>query len=138
MPSRLTVTVLLALALGGGGVVAHHSFAVFFDDTKSVEIKGTVTEFVFSNPHAVITLTAARTSGGALETWRVETNAQTLLRRRGWTASSLKAGDVITVQGWPSRDGKNYMRMRRVLRADGTELGAPPPAPGTDPSGERR
>ena len=68
----------------------------------------------------------------------METNAQTLLRRRGWTAASLKAGDVITVEGWPSRDGKNYMRMRRVVRADGTVLGTPPAAAGTDPSGEKR
>jgi hypothetical protein len=30
------------------------------------------------------------------------------------------------------------MRMRRVLRADGTVLGAPAAAPGTDPSGERK
>ena len=74
----------------------------------------------------------------AQETWRAETNAPTLLRRRGWTATSLKAGDMITIEGWPSRDGKNYIRMQRVLRADGTELGAPTSAPGTDPSGERK
>jgi hypothetical protein len=136
MPVRLTLATLVVL-LAGASAGAHHSFAVFFDEGKSIEIRGSVTAFQFTNPHAIITLTGGP-AGKPPATWRVETNAQTLLRRRGWTAASLKAGDVITVEGWPSRDGKNYMRMRRVVRADGTVLGTPPAAAGTDPSGEKR
>src|SRR5512134_2164088 len=104
---------------------AHHSFAVFFDDTKSVTVSGSVTEFRFTNPHAIIEITR-KTPQGQVETWRAETNAVTLLRRRGWTAESLKAGDMVTIDGWPSRDGSHYMRVRRVVRSDGTVLGAPP------------
>lgn len=137
MLRRTAGVVLLFCTLAASSVGAHHSFAVFFDDTKSIEIRGTVTEFRFTNPHAIITLTGSA-AGGPQETWRVETNAVTLLRRRGWTADSLKAGDVITVEGWPSRDGRNYVRMRRVLRADGTALGTPAATAATDPSGERR
>ena len=137
MMSRLLPAVLVTV-LAGATVTAHHSFAVFFDDTKSIEVRGTVTEFRFTNPHGVITITGARTSGGTPESWRAETNAPTILTRRGWTASSLKKGDVITIEGWPSRDGKNYIRMRRVTRADGTVLGTPVAAPGTDPSGEKK
>jgi Family of unknown function (DUF6152) len=138
MLSRLTVAVGLASTLASVTVAAHHSFAVFFDDTKNIEVRGAVTDFRFTNPHGVITITGARTSGGAPETWRAETNAPTILTRRGWSATSLKKGDVITIEGWPSRDGKNYIRMRRVVRADGTVLGAPAAAPGTDPTGEKR
>ena len=137
MLPRLTTAVLLAV-LAGATATAHHSFAVFFDDTKSIEVRGAVTEFRFTNPHGVITITGARTSGGPQEAWRAETNAPTILIRRGWTAASLKKGDVITIEGWPSRDGKNYIRMRRVIRADGTVLGAPAAAPGTDASGEKK
>ena len=71
---------------------AHHSFAVFFDDTKSVTVSGSVTEFRFTNPHAIIEITR-KTPQGQIETWRAETNAVTLLRRRGWTAESLKVGE---------------------------------------------
>ena len=138
MMTRLTMTVLLAGVLAGATVAAHHSFAVFFDDTKSIEVRGTVTDFRFTNPHGVITITGARTGGGPQETWRAETNAPTILSRRGWSATSLKKGDVITIEGWPSRDGKNYIRMRRVTRADGTALGVPASAAGTDPSGEKK
>ena len=104
--------------------VAHHSFAVFFDETKSVSVSGSVTEFRFTNPHAIIEITR-KTPQGQIETWRAETNAVTLLRRRGWTADSLKAGDMVTIDGWPSRDGSRYLRVRRVVRPDGTVLGAP-------------
>ena len=137
MLPRTSSAVLLAMLATGASAAAHHSFAVFFDDTKSIEVRGTVTEFRFTNPHGVISFTGAR-AGGPPQPWRAETNAPTILRRRGWTPTSLKAGDVITVEGWPSRDGKNYMRMRRVIRADGKELGAPVAAPNTDPSGERK
>ena len=103
---------------------AHHSFAVFFDETKSVTVNGSVTAFRFTNPHAIIEI-SRKTPDGRSETWRAESNAVTLLRRRGWTAESLKIGQVVTIEGWPARDGSNYMRVRRVVRADGTVLGAP-------------
>ena len=112
------------LVMVAGQVRAHHSFAVFFDNTKSVTVSGSVTAFRFTNPHAIIELTR-KTPQGEVETWRAETNAVTLLRRRGWTAESLKPGDTVTVDGWPSRDGSKYLRVQRVVRADGTVLGAP-------------
>ena len=120
-PTLLTAALLAILAQQAA---AHHSFAVFFDETKSVTVSGSVTAFRFTNPHAIIEITR-KTPQGQLETWRGETNAVTLLRRRGWTAESLKIGETVTIDGWPSRDGSNYLRVRRVVRADGTVLGAP-------------
>ena len=119
------VVAILAVALAAAASAsAHHSFAVFFDDTRTIEITGSVTEFRFSNPHAIISLDV-RNKDGAVEAWKAETNAVTLLKRRGWTKDSLKAGEVITVDGWPARDGANYMRMRTIKKADGTVLGTP-------------
>ena len=108
--------------LGLTTLAAHHSFAVFFDDTKNIEVTGTVTEFRFSNPHAIISL-EVKNKDGAVEAWKAETNAVTLLKRRGWTKDSVKPGEVVTVEGWPSRDGASYMRMRKLTKADGTVLG---------------
>lgn len=123
MRNVLLATALLMMAVAE--TAAHHSFAVFFDETKSVTVSGSVTAFRFTNPHAIIEITR-KTPQGQVETWRAETNAVTLLRRRGWTADSLKAGDMVTIDGWPSRDGSHYLRVRRVVRSDGTVLGAPP------------
>jgi hypothetical protein len=119
--------ILAALLVAGLGVVrvsGHHSFAVFFEDKTIVKVTGAVTAFRFTNPHGTIEFTATGKDGRP-EAWRAETNAPTLLRRRGWTKDSLKIGETITVEGWPARDGSKYMRMRTVTRADGTVLSTP-------------
>ncbi|HLG55753.1 MAG TPA: DUF6152 family protein [Vicinamibacterales bacterium] len=114
--------VLIAVVIAAASLSAHHSFVVFFDDEKIIEVSGIVTDFRFTNPHAIISL-SAKNKQGQVESWRAETNAVTLLRRRGWTKDSLTVGEAITIEGWPARDGSNYMRMRKVTRADGTVLG---------------
>jgi hypothetical protein len=105
--------------------VAHHSFAVFFDNEQGiVAVRGVVTEFNFKNPHGVIRLNVTGKSG-AIEEWRAETNSPSILERRGWKKDSIKAGEEIVIEGWRARDGANYMRMRKVTRADGTPVGVP-------------
>ena len=115
---------VLAVGVAATPAFAHHSFAVFFDDQTVIQITGNVTDFRFTNPHAIISF-SVKNRQGQIEPWRAETNAVTLLRRRGWTKDSLTIGEVITVEGWQARDGSHYMRMRTVKRADGTVLGTP-------------
>ena len=127
--SRKLATGLLAASLLSlvppGPALAHHSFAVFFTADKDVtSIKGAVTAFRFTNPHGVIALKVKGPSG-AVQEWRAETNAPVVLQRRGWTRTSLKVGETISIEGWGSRDGKPYLRLRRALRADGTPIGIP-------------
>jgi len=112
----------ILLLMAAMPVLAHHSFAVFFDDARTVTVTGTVEEFQFRNPHGLIRITVKKADGTG-ETWKAETNSPSILERRGWTRTSLKAGEVITIDGWPARDGSNYLRMRSVKRADGTPVG---------------
>ena len=122
---RSSLAWLVLLFVGAAAPAsAHHSFAVFFDDQKIIEVSGSVTDFRFTNPHAIISF-SVKNAKGQIEPWRAETNAVTLLRRRGWTKDSLTIGETITVEGWLARDGSHYMRMRTVKRADGTVLGTP-------------
>jgi hypothetical protein len=121
--SICAAAVIAATALGGSAD-AHHSFAVFFDPNKSVTITGAVTDFRFVNPHGEIGLTVAGKDGHP-EQWRVETNSPSILQRRGWRKDSLKPGETVTIQGWPSRDGKKYIRLLKASRADGTVIGIP-------------
>ena len=109
---------LPALAFG------HHSFAVFFDGQKSITITGVVTEYKFVNPHGLIVLDV-KNKDGAVEQWKVETNSPSILRRRGWAPDTLKAGETITVEGWPGRNDTHYARLRSAKRADGTLIGKP-------------
>jgi hypothetical protein len=112
------------MALTAGAAQAHHSFAAFFDPAKSVTVTGTVTEFAFTNPHGIIALTV-KAANGSTQEWRAETNAPVVLARRGWSRTSVKPGEVLTLEGWASRDGKPYMRLRKATRADGTVIGIP-------------
>lgn len=109
-------------SMGGSAALAHHSFAVFFDEGRQVKIQGTVISFRFTNPHATIVLDATESRGKHQE-WRVETNAPVVLQRRGWSRTSLKAGDKVTIEGWPARDGKPYMRLRLATDANGKPIG---------------
>ena len=124
MRSALRWLVVVAVLAGVKPASAHHSFAVYFDDQTIITVTGSVTDFRFTNPHAVISF-SVKSADGHVEPWRAETNAVTLLRRRGWTKDSLTIGEVITIEGWRARDGSNYMRMRTVKRANGTVLGTP-------------
>ncbi len=123
MRSFLGLLMLMVIAVSAPAS-AHHSFAVYFDDQTIISVTGSVTDFRFTNPHAIISFNV-KNAKGQVEPWRAETNAVTLLRRRGWTKDSLTVGETITVEGWRSRDGAHYMRMRTVKRADGTVLGTP-------------
>jgi hypothetical protein len=124
MKAMTRLALLATFLLGTGLALAHHSFAVFFDPDKSVTITGKVTEFQFRNPHGEITLEVKAPKGGT-EVWQVETNSPGVLRRRGWSKDSLTPGETVTIEGWGSRDGKRYMRLRKATRADGTVIGIP-------------
>lgn len=113
----------LAVAIGSQPAGAHHSFAVFFDETRPMTIEGTVKSFRFTNPHGTIVLEVPQGAGPPRE-YRVETNAPAVLQRRGWTRSSLKAGDRVTIAGWPARDGKPYLRLRSAQDETGRQIGA--------------
>ncbi len=63
-------------------VAAHHSFAVFFDDSRQIKVTGAVQEFQFRNPHGVIKMMVTDASGAQV-TWKAETNSPSILERRG-------------------------------------------------------
>ncbi|MBO9517094.1 MAG: hypothetical protein J7493_03410 [Porphyrobacter sp.] len=125
MRGRALIAAAALACLVPAGAQAHHSFAVYFDSTKDVTVTGKVTSFRFTNPHGTVVLDVTDAQGKVTE-WRAETNAPVVLQRRGWTRDSIKAGETITIEGWPSRDGKPYMRLRRAVHADGSLVGTAP------------
>ena len=118
----LTAAAALALATAAH---AHHSFAVFFDPNRDISITGKVTAFRFTNPHGLVVLEVTDAQGRVRE-WRAETNSPAVLVRRCWTRDAIKPGDIVTIEGWPSRDGKPSIRLRRALRPDGSLVGTAP------------
>jgi len=113
------------LVLVAGAAVAHHSAPVFYKVEERITVSGTVTEFRFSNPHAILKFDVVA-AGGEKQQWTAETTSPSILRRRGWSQESFRAGDKVKLEGMPSQDGSYLMRITRAFREDGTEIGIPP------------
>jgi Family of unknown function (DUF6152) len=103
--------------------LAHHSFAMF-DQTQKVTIKGTVTEFQWTNPHAFIHVEVPATDG-AKQLWQIELNSPNNLKRQGWKSTSVKTGDKVTLLTYPLRDMTDHKGglFISLTLADGTVLG---------------
>jgi hypothetical protein len=112
-----------ALVLVAGHAFAHHSFAMF-DQSKDVTLKGTVTEFQWTNPHAFIHIEVPGSSG-AKDQWQVELNSPNNLKRQGWKSTSVKVGDEVTLVIKPLRDGSRGGLFVSVKWPDGRVLGDP-------------
>lgn len=118
--SVLAAVMLCAIA---NAALAHHSFAMF-DQTQTVILEGTVSDFQWTNPHAVI-FVDIRTAEGDMETWLFSMNSPNNLRRQGWRKDTLKAGDKVTIVMHPLRDGGKGGMFVAVTLPDGTVLGDP-------------
>lgn len=84
--------------------VAHHSYSAF-DITKEKVISGTIKKFDWSNPHTWAWLDVAN-EAGVVETWGVEGMSPNYLARRGWSRTTLKPGDKLTITIRPMKDGE--------------------------------
>jgi hypothetical protein len=101
-------------------LLAHHG-ASEYDMTKIVTVHGTVTELQFVNPHTLLTFTVKDDSGKAME-WQGELPSPNLLTRRGWSRSTLKPGDQVTVIGALAKNGEKGMQVKKLVFPDGHEL----------------
>jgi hypothetical protein len=109
---------------------AHHGNASF-DTSKEVTLKGTVTEYIWANPHCFLKFDA-KDDTGTVRNWAVEVSNPTDMTKRGWSRSSFKIGDPVTVSLQAVKNGAPVGRLTKVVLADGStlpggaELGAPP------------
>ena len=97
---------------------AHHSAAAHYEVDKTMSISGVVTEFRYTNPHAVVRVAVKNAQGGE-DVWSVEWAPTTILRRLGVKPDSIKTGDQVTASGNPARDGARDLLMQRLTFADG-------------------
>jgi hypothetical protein len=101
-------------------VPAHHGTASY-DTSKTVTVKGTVTDFQFTNPHVLLFLDA-KDDKGNVQKWQGELTSPNHLERAGWTRTSIKAGDTLTISGFAAKSGATSMWIMKVMLADGTPL----------------
>lgn len=146
--SLRVVPCLLALAmLGSGPTQAHHSFA-HFDMNRTIAVTGTVSKWVWANPHSWVYLEVMRADGTA-QSWAFECSSPNMMIRWGWRYADIRIGDKLTIDTHPARDGSPqgsvfavYLADGRVLadpmgrRVSGDDLAKGPPPVPSKPTGE--
>ena len=132
MRSKLFVVAAIASAVvvASSTVLAHHG-ANLYDTTKAVVLKGTITMFVWGNPHNQIFFDVTDEKGTVAH-WVAATEPPLVMVERGWSRKSLNAGDQVTVYIFAAKNGAPVGNLQKIVFADGKELGtgrgAPPPA----------
>ena len=126
---NLPLGIAMAAAIGAisSTALAHHSFAMF-DNSKKIDVKGTVKEIQWTNPHVWLEMVV--TENGQQKTYDFEGGAVAVLKRFGWTKDTVKAGDTITLTAHPFKDGKSGGSIDFVTLADGRKIGGGDGIPG--------
>ena len=121
---------ILALALlSAMPVSAHHGSAAFDVGKKLTFSNATVTQWVWANPHCFLKFDAKDDSGNVVH-WTAETSNPPDMMNRGWSRTSFKPGDEITVTIEPVKNGAPIGRVLDVVLPNGKTLStnsAPPP-----------
>ena len=101
--------------------LGHHSFAAQFDRSKPATLTGPVTKVDWINPHARFFLNVTD-AAGKVTSWEVELGPPAILMRSGWTRSSLKIGEAVTVNGSLAKDGSNMVNASTVKLGNGKQV----------------
>ena len=118
-----TIAVSCGLLLAATSRVhAHHAQAPFFDQERTVEVRGTVVRWIFRNPHPVLEIETDDGQGGKV-VWAVQFAPATVLAKRGWTEQTFQPGDTVVATGHPSRAPGTYgLEQQSLQRADGSPI----------------
>ncbi|HUQ53987.1 MAG TPA: DUF6152 family protein [Gammaproteobacteria bacterium] len=117
MSSRTLVCSIASLTLAAATTaLAHHSFSAEFDANKRVTMTGTVTKVEWRNPHTWFYMDV-KGDNGDVANWGLELASPNLLLRNGWTRSSMKMGDVVTVEAYLAKNGMNLANAHVVTLA---------------------
>ena len=121
MRSKLAILVLalgvVALAVP---LFAHHGTAAFEND-KKVTVKGTVTEWLWSNPHCLLQFDVKGDDGKVVH-WIGETQNPVSMTNVGWSKAAIKAGDDVTVTILQVKNGAPLGRVVSVVLPNGKTL----------------
>lgn len=116
----LLVATVVAVTILAPMPWAHHSTAIY-DSENPVELRGTVVEWRFTNPHCIILLEVTDDDGESV-IWSLEGSNTSLLIRRGWTPMTLQAGDSLMATVRPLRSGVPGGNYGNVRWGDGTPV----------------
>ena len=118
--------IVVGVLLTGARTTAHHSVVVEFDPRKPITVTGVVTRVEWTNPHVRFYIDV-KEDGGRSTAWSFEAGGTAGLMRQGWTRTSLKTGDKVSVSGFRSRKLNNVVAATTVITSTGQKLFAGTP-----------
>ena len=87
-----------------------------------VTLKGTLAKVDWSTPHVVLHV-SAKDGAGAPVDWTVELGSPGVLEKKyGWTKTTLKVNEMVTVDGWQAHDNKKLVSAMTVTTPQGRAL----------------
>src|SRR5262245_58672937 len=110
MRTRLFILSVTTVGLLTPGPLAAHHGSAAFDTGKKVTLKGTVKEWVYSNPHCLLTLDVMGEDGHSVQ-WIAEGQAPNVIFPVGYRRDSFKFGDQVTVTVEPVKNGRPMGRI---------------------------
>ena len=121
MANKLGVVALMVGVLAFSvPLFAHHGTASF-DTSKSLPLTGTVTQYIWSNPHVIVKLDVKDDSGNVVH-WVVEAWNPVTQTSRGWTKNSFKPGDEVFAVITPAKNDRPIGEFRGRIVVNGKEL----------------
>jgi uncharacterized protein DUF6152 len=119
---HVVVGCAIAALVGAGTtsrLLAHHSQSQF-EPELTVSIEGTLTKASWANPHTLFVIEGKKAgSSDVPQEWTVEGPSPRQLEAKGWGKAVSKAGDKVTFEGRPRRDGQPELLLLSVTLADG-------------------
>jgi hypothetical protein len=108
--------IMAALFAAGGRAYAHHSFAATYFVDQEITVEGTLTQFLYRNPHSFVKVESKDDKGNVV-TWSVEWGGGAQLTQEHVTRDTLKPGDHVIVTGNPGRDPTEHrIRLHKIVR----------------------
>ena len=122
MRTALFVVVTAVVGMVAFAPLSAHHGAAAYDVGKKVVLKGTVKQWIYSNPHCLLTLEVTGEDGQVVQ-WIVEGQAPNVVFPAGYRKDTFTFGDKVTVTVEPVKNGRPLGRFLAAVTADGTTLG---------------
>ena len=121
MTTKLGAVWFAGLLLFCSVAFAHHGSSVTYNMKKAITLKGTVAEFVYTNPHCQLYFDVKDDKGNVVR-WGGETMAPRLVVKAGLVKGVVKPGDPITISVFPAKAGTNFGLIQTLTLANGQTI----------------
>ena len=122
MRNKAFMVVLTAAAFAAFAIPlsAHHGSAGY-DMEKELTMKATVTQWLWANPHCFLKFDSTDEKSDVIH-WAAEVSNPIDMTKRGWSKTSLKPGDEVTVTIRPAKNGAPVAQLLKIVLPSGQTL----------------